>query len=249
MRVVKADIERQLRRQSTWLRDSWIWLFKTKILQDQDDEGRRPTALDVGCGPGFVMETLTGLLDVRGVDFDKDMVNACRSRGLDADRANVYELPFQDSAFDIVYCSFLLLWLANQQAALEEMKRVSKKWIVCLAEPDFGGRIDHPPELSYIKELIIEGVEKGKGDPFIGRRLRGLFKDAGMESEIGVHTGVWGIDRLKVESEDEWLYFESIVKSEKNRDRLKELRRIWERALVAGTLFQFNPIFYAIAQK
>ena len=134
---------RQLRRQSIWLRDSLQWILREKVL---DGRGRS-TALDVGCGPGFVMELMGDQADVRGVDIDADMVRACRARGLLADEGSVYDLPFRDESFDIVYCTFLFLWLEDPSSALAEMTRVSRRHVLCLAEPDFGARIDYPEAL------------------------------------------------------------------------------------------------------
>jgi len=249
MSTVKVDLERQLRRQTLWLKDSWMWLLKNEVLQATDAEGRRLKALDVGCGPGFVMETLGELLEVKGVDIDSDMVDACRSRGLDVAQADACELPFEDASFDIVYCSFLLLWLRDPARAVGEMRRVSKKWVICLAEPDYGGRIDFPSELSDLTRLIAEGIESEGGDPFVGRRVRSLFRVCGMDARIGIHPGVWDIDRLRSESRDEWHWAEQMPCREVDQHRLEKLRGTWDRALRDGTLFQFNPVFYAIAEK
>ncbi|MDD1773570.1 MAG: class I SAM-dependent methyltransferase, partial [Methanomassiliicoccales archaeon] len=210
---------------------------------------KRPSALDVGCGPGFVMEALSGLFDVKGVDIDSDMLTACRSRGLDVVQADARELPFEDASFDVVYCSFLLLWLKDPHPALEEMRRVSKEWVICLAEPDYGGRIDFPHDLSDLTRLIIEGIENEGGDPFVGRRMRSFFKECGLEAKIGIHPGVWDLERLRLESIDEWRWVEQTVGQRVDDLRLGRLKGVWERALDAGTLFQFNPVFYAIARK
>jgi SAM-dependent methyltransferase len=242
-------LERQLRRQSLWLKDSWLWLLKNEVLQGAEVEGKRPAALEVGCGPGFVMDVLSRLFDVKGVDIDSDMVNACRIRGLDVVQADACELPFEDSSFEVVCCSFLLLWLKDPRPALEEMKRVSKRWVVCLAEPDFGGRIDYPSELSELTRQIVAGIECEGGDPYVGRKMRSLFRECGLEAKIGIHSGVWGIEKLRLESDDEWCWVEMTLGRRVDDRRLRELTEVWDRALEARTLFQFNPVFYAIARK
>lgn len=103
----KGAMERQLRRQSTWLRECLRWIMREKVLSGAG----RPKALDVGCGPGFVTESLADLIDVSGVDTDEDRVNSCRARGFIAEEGSAYELPFKDETFDIVYCTFLVFWL------------------------------------------------------------------------------------------------------------------------------------------
>jgi len=237
-------LKRQLRRQSLWLRDSYIWLLKTKVIKERSGM----SALDVGCGPGFVMEALKGQFAVAGIDVDDDMVRTCRSRGLDVQKASAYRLPYRDNAFDVVYCTFLLLWLKGPSRALEEMARVSRSHVLCLAEPDLGARIDHPESLADLGRLLVEGMRAQRGDPFIGRKLRELCEPCGLVVEVGVHPGVWDIQRLREEYDDEWRYVESTA-STATKDELRELRHAWREALSRGSLFQYNPIFYALGRK
>ena len=239
--------QRQLRRQAAWLRESWLWLVRTRVLPGAEAVTRL-TALDVGCGPGFVMDELGAELAVRGVDMDADMVTACRARGLDVAQASAYELPHGDGSFDIVYCTFLLMWLDDPGRALTEMARVSRRWVLCLAEPDFGARIDHPEDLSGIRDLIVEGFRARGADPHMGRKLRELYRWAGLSAEIGIHGGVWDVERLRLEFEDEWAYVEGAARG-RPPGEMTRLRADWEKALDAGTALSFNPIFYAIGRK
>ncbi len=241
---MKEDLDRQLRRQSLWLKDSWQWILKEKILLGCP-EAPKPSALDVGCGPGFVMQELAPLLDVQGMDIDPDMVASCKARLLKATKGRAEDLPFEDKSFDIVYCSFLLLWIKHPEEVIQEMKRVSKGWIICFAEPDFGARIDFPQELSPLHGLITEGITKDGGDPFVGRKLRSIFRKCGMEPEIGIHPGVWSLDRLRAETEDEWRWLSMTIG---DSEWLETLRKRWDEALEEGTLFEFSPIFYALAR-
>ncbi|HEX7391363.1 MAG TPA: methyltransferase domain-containing protein [Thermoplasmata archaeon] len=246
---MRADLDRQLQRQSIWLRDSWFWLLETKVLGDYTGAARRPTALDVGCGPGMVIELLEGLLDLQGIDIDPGMVDACLSKKLRVRNAAAEELPFEDDSFDIVYCSFLLLWVKDPVKVVSEMRRVSKRWVICMAEPDFGARIDYPEEVSTLRELIIDGIRRDGGDPLIGRKLRSVYSQCGLESDIGIHPGIWSIDKLKEESADEWRYIEMTVAPGRKGEELAEAKRAWYDALEKGSLFQFNPIFYAFGKK
>ncbi len=237
-------LDKQLRRQSLWLRDSYIWLLSAKVAQGRSGM----SALDVGCGPGFVMEILGKLFAVTGVDTDEDMVRACRAKDLSVQKASAYRLPYRDCSFDIVYCSFLLLWLKEPSKALEEMSRVSKAHVLCLGEPDLGARIDHPESLAGLGPLLVEGMRKQGADPFMGRKLRQLFKRCGLMVEVGVHPGVWDITKLRQEYEDEWRYIESTATTASD-DQMRRLREAWREALSARTLFQYNPIFYALGRK
>jgi SAM-dependent methyltransferase len=224
---MKCDMERQLRRQSLWLKESWLWVLITKVLPhyrgrseappnlldlfSEDGPGDappgakggaggpkedpRPSALDVGCGPGYVMDIFRPALAVKGVDIDGDMVALCKARGLDVKKAPAEKLPFKDGSFDIVYCTFLLLWVNDPAKVLREMARVSRKWVLCLAEPDYGARIDHPAEMADVGKLVGDVMRDEGADPHIGRKLRSLYRHAGLEAELGLHAGVWDLRR------------------------------------------------------
>jgi len=244
----RKEMDRQLSRQSLWLRDSWMWLLDQRVLTKWSGP-ERPTTLDVGCGPGFVMDVLKPVFDVRGIDIDPAAVAEGKRRGLDVQEADAHALPFEDNSFDLVYCSFVLLWVEDPVKVLSEMKRVSRDWVACLAEPDLGARIDFPEELAPLAKIAEEGIRAEGGDPTIGRKLRAVFQSCGLEAEVGVHPGVWGMDKLREEAKAEWRYLELTAGDEQERDTLSRLKPTWERALDDGTMFQFNPVFYAFARK
>jgi SAM-dependent methyltransferase len=239
--------EQQLRRQVEWLKRSWIWLLRTKVL-GSEKEGRRLEALDVGCGPGLVMEELDSIFDVQGLDRDGSMVEICHQKGLTVVQGEAEVMPFENNSFDAVYCSFLLLWVKEPQKVIKEMKRVSRRWVVCLAEPDLGGRIDHPSSLVGLKDLLIEGMVRQGADPMLGRKLTELFRTAGLDPEVGAHPGGWGIGSME-DGYQEWRNLSQMMDLDEDDRRVTELERAWKEAAANGTLFQYNPIFYAIARK
>jgi SAM-dependent methyltransferase len=249
MNKMKRELETRLKRQSMWLRDSLLWLLKEKIISADGRSDHALRALDVGCGPGFTMDLFRPLAQVKGVDLDKDMVSACQLRGLDVTLGTAEELPFEDGSFDLVYCSFLLLWVKNPLTAVNEMKRVSSRWVVCFAEPDYGGRLDYPAQLSDLAELVADDLRNDGGDPFIGRRLRSLYSQAGMTAELGVHMGIWDMDKLLEESEEELKWLGGGASATRLAEKLEALRAAQNEAHRTGSLFQFNPIFYAIGRK
>ena len=254
----KTHMERQLGRQALWLKESYLWLLRTKVLAGNDEsetkalntsKATKPTALDVGCGPGFVMDILCELFDVRGIDRDPDMVAMCRSRGLEVKQALAESLPFEDGSFDVVYCSHLLMGVKDPARIVREMARVSRTWVLCLAESDIGARVDYPFELGKLNEVLIKGVLAYGGDPFMGRKLRAIFHECGLGSEMGIHPGVWNIERLWEEFEDEWRWATMTIGDKARQEELDELRFVWKKALENGVLFQFNPIFYCLGKK
>ena len=242
----QGDLTEHLRRQLGWYTEWWRWLLQGKVLPGLPP---RPSALDVGCGPGFVMDSLSDILDVQGVDRDQDMVSAGRAKGARVVKGDARNLPFEDGSFDIVYCTFLMVWAEDQVAVLREMRRVSRRWVLCLAEPDYEARVDFPLELKGLTRSIVEGVRWAGGDPCAGRRLRHLFASCGLEAEVGVHPGIWSLPRSRHESPQEWEWARSLAGDAAEEGELRRLRAIWEKALEEGSLLQFNPTFYALARK
>ena len=237
--------EAQLRRQLYWLRESWSWIMGQMVLSTP----KRSTALDVGCGPGLVMELFSPLMDIVGVDIDPAMVRRARGRGLRAVVGDALQLPFADRSIDVVYCSFTLMWVGDAEKAVEEMARVARRCVVCLAEPDYGGRICHPPEVALMDRPLVDSLRAQGADPFAGRRLGRCMEVAGLKVECGVHSGVWSPSGFLRESEEEWASLANDVAGLVDDRTLSETRAAWDRASADGSLFLFNPVFYAIGRK
>jgi len=83
--------------------------------------------LDLGCGDGQLTERLgqSGAM-VTGADADLHMVDAAKSRGLEAVHAMAESLPFSDATFDAVFSNAALHWVRDQDGMMAEVKRVLK---------------------------------------------------------------------------------------------------------------------------
>ncbi len=239
----------QLLRQRSWLGESWTWLLQSKVFVGRGALERSPTALDIGCGPGLVMELLSPYLDVQGVDIDADAVMASNARGQRAQVGRAEELPFEDGSFDIVYCSFLLLWTPDPVKVVREMTRVSRDWVICLAEPDHGGRISYPPSLGSVDELFIKGLRKQGADPEMGRKLQSVFMRCGLLPEAGVHAGMWNVERMRAETENEWRSLAPVCEEVASGRALSKAKSAWDDTAKNGSLVQYTPMFYALARK
>jgi SAM-dependent methyltransferase len=79
--------------------------------------------LDVGCGDGRLPSLYTAP-EVVCVDASPAAVEAAAARGLDAQLADAWELPFEDGSFDAVTCSHMLYHVRDIDAALAEFVRV-----------------------------------------------------------------------------------------------------------------------------
>ena len=90
---------------------------------------------DIGCGEGFTLEYLARRLpqlNLRGVDADPDAlaIATLRLAGIDFSQADIRQLPFPDREIDVVLCLEVLEHLLEPGTALQELIRVSRRYLV-----------------------------------------------------------------------------------------------------------------------
>ena len=97
--------------------------------------GRGGDVLEAGCGTGLILERIARFArSARGIDLSGGMLARAHARGLEVAQASVTALPYQDASFDVV-CSFkVLAHVADIEAALAEMARVTRPGGHVLAE-------------------------------------------------------------------------------------------------------------------
>lgn len=98
-----------------------------RLLPTPPPDGGR--FLDVGCGMGYLTETLGEGWTRFGLDMDHHGLKANRARGLGAMvRGSAAALPFAGASFDLILCSEVLEHLPDplDQTCLEEMGRLLK---------------------------------------------------------------------------------------------------------------------------
>ena len=108
--------------------------------------GEGGTVLEVGCGSGMGLPYLQAHASVSvGGDYTMGLLREARRHLPDANlvRMDAQHLPFLDRAFDAVLMLEMIYYVADQQAALAECRRVLKpggKLLVCMPNrdrPDF----------------------------------------------------------------------------------------------------------------
>ena len=104
-------------------------------LCDAAGVARPMRALDVGCGPGGLTAVLAERLGpeaVAAVDPSEPFVGACRERvpAADVRMASAADLPFADATFDAVLSQLVVNFVPDADAALAEMRRVSREGAV-----------------------------------------------------------------------------------------------------------------------
>jgi SAM-dependent methyltransferase len=181
----------------------WTFASRSRLLELA---GLAPGCyiLEVGSGTGAICSSIASSFNYHtfGLDLDPEATRfACSidpiTHYLVGDG---YHLPFPSCVFDAVFCHFLLLWLDKPLDMLEEMFRLLRPGgcLIAFAEPDYGGRLDYPPELARLGKMQIDALAEAGADPLIGRRLRALFIEAG-SSEVfsGVLGAEWTASTLR----------------------------------------------------
>jgi SAM-dependent methyltransferase len=237
--------------QARWTQNLRSYIYDQVAIQQVN------RILDIGCGTGVLEEELNRLTPshVFGLDIDYEPLRMAREY---APKSNYtvgdgLNLPYRNGEFDITLCHFLLLWVKSPLNAIVEMVRVTRSngYVLALAEPDYGGRIDYPVELSQIGTWQIDALKQEGANPLIGRELRSLFSHVGLiDIEVGVLGGQWGENEPGLDFELEWEVIQSDLyqNGEFNRqaDKVKALevasRKAHHRILFVPTFYAFGKV-------
>lgn len=228
------------------------WTSKTrKYLYEKADFNKAHRILDVGCGTGALLTEFPALTtaEIHGLDISLD--NA-RMASRNASAAGItcgdgQYLPYPDGCFDIVFCHFLLLWVKFPVIILKEMKRVTRPGgaVLALAEPDYAGRIDYPPELVPLGRWQADSLLKQGADPDAGRKLKGWFVSAEIDPiESGIMAGGWSGFPSSQEQEMEWSVIESDLAGTIPPTEIQSIKSVDEKAWASGERVLFVPTFY-----
>lgn len=160
--------------------------------------------LDLGCGSGTHFAWIAAIVGpegrIVGVDADPENLEIARSRIAGQPWAGQVELregplaplPFEDGAFDAVWCAGSLQYVAGPVAAIREMVRVVRP----------GGKVTvqdvemHPMLLGPMPDDLLialkdclprgdTGTDEGFVDWFTGHKLRGYLLEAGLREVRG----------------------------------------------------------------
>ncbi len=150
----------------------------------------RRRVLDVGAGGGEVaaeMASRTGR-KVWALDLEPAVHEAA---GIIPVAGTAAALPFADGSFDAVAFHFVLLWLNDPVACLEEVHRVLVPGGVAMAlsEPDLTRREDAPD--TGLGAALRAAVRNAGGHPDAGTRLAGWLRNSGFRSDVKETPPEW----------------------------------------------------------
>lgn len=233
---------------------SWTRAIRQYLLRRLElGPGKR--ALEVGCGTGVITTELAALTHASlfGIDLQTSLLSLAKSNDPTTHfcAANAAHLPYFDGFFHTVVCHYFLLWQADATGTLTEMRRVTHPggWIVALAEPDYGGRIDYPEALADLGLWQTAALQGQGAAPSIGRRLASLFVNAGLEQvESGVMGGQWKGAPAQEELDSEWKMLEADLREIASPSRLKALRNLDQVSWQKGERILYVPTFYALGR-
>ncbi len=102
------------------------WIFKSITVAN-------PSILEVGAGNGYFSHHLLqrGKLTATDVSAHQLQFNPAPLK----ERCSVYQLPYPDNSFDVVFGSNLLHHLDQPEQAVREMTRVSRNYVI-VSEPN-----------------------------------------------------------------------------------------------------------------
>ena len=221
----------------------WLAPARARILR-RAGIARRRRVLDLACGFGAVAGELVRRSGGSVVALDRrpDALRAGGEAFEGAQRvaADAARLPFASGSFDLVYCQFALLWL-DAEPAIDEVHRVLEPGGVLVAlEPDYGGLIEHPPEIAA-RRLWLSALARAGADPTIGRRLPGLLTAAGFDVRVDL------LDRLEPASAARFDFLRELPLSGDQQAMLERIEAA-DRQCTDGRVVHL-PIFLVTASK
>lgn len=113
--------------------------------------------LEVGCGEGYIASGMKRALkiDIEGSDVDKNVIKFANKKfkGIPFSVETVYNLKRKDKSFDLVIACEVLEHLKCPDKAIEEIKRVSKKYCIFSVPYEPFWRMANIARLAYLSEL------------------------------------------------------------------------------------------------
>jgi SAM-dependent methyltransferase len=114
----------ELERRHFWFRGRRA-IFFDLLRRELGERASGLEILEVGCGPGGMMEPLAEHGRVHGIDISHDAIRYCRHRGFpNVVTGSGTDLPFADRSFDLVALFDAIEHIPDDRGVLAEVRRV-----------------------------------------------------------------------------------------------------------------------------
>ena len=186
-----------LRKQASWLAPARGRLFRRVHI------ARRTRVLDLGAGYGAVTPALVRRAGGQVVALDRNEgameVVAAEVPEAGAVCGDARRLPFRTAAFDLVFAQLAFLWMSPLDAVLDETVRVLAPGGALVAlEPDYGGMIEHPPEVAT-QRIWEDALDRAGADPRVARKLPGMLANRGFDVRVMLFSALFAADPARFE--------------------------------------------------
>ena len=234
--------------QAEWLAPGRHWLYRKVGL------ARHERILDFGCGSGVISEEIRKICGrpVTGIDKDPEILEFARGTFPE----NTFrigdenDLSKEKQRFDLIVLSFVLMWQRRPLPFLDKMRKLlgSGGTLLVLAEPDYGGRIDFPPQLDFLKEIFSRHILQSGGDPYLGRTLKSLLQKSGFCADVGLASSLNFPEAYQAKVwEREWRFWQQLAGLDART--VKKIQRLEKNAARRQERLVVFPVFYAIAKS
>ncbi|MBN1882879.1 MAG: methyltransferase domain-containing protein [Deltaproteobacteria bacterium] len=147
---------------------------------------------DFGCGTGVLMANIVRRFPtccITGIELSPDQLRQAEMRLGDVEAATLKQCDVSssglaDGAFDVVYCRYLLEHVIDPVAVAREMMRVTRPGGTVAVQENDLHNVLYYPEIEGMTEVLSQFCilqQQMGGDPFVGRKLFDIFKQAGAE--------------------------------------------------------------------
>jgi SAM-dependent methyltransferase len=241
------DWHQRFSHQAHWTEQVRAFLFNRADLKPGS------AVIEIGCGTGAVLSRLPEQAKRFGLDIDMAYLRHAAAGVPPAALTcgDAHSLPFPDGAFDAACCHFLLLWVADPLEAIKEMSRICKPGgaVLVLAEPDYGGRIDHPEALQSLGQAQTNSLRAQGADPFMGRQVAGLMAAAGLVNlQIGIIGSQWEPPLSPHHQNSEWETLAHDLADQLPENQFNDYREVDRVAWEDGSRVLYVPTFYAYGE-
>jgi ubiquinone/menaquinone biosynthesis C-methylase UbiE len=233
------------------LQARWTEQIRQYCLQQLHLDGCR-SLIEVGCGTGAICASLQQATHAKivGLDLRPDFLGYARFINPLGGfiQGDALSLPVSTASFGCAVCHYFLLWAGDPVAALVEMRRVVQPggWVIALAEPDYGGRIDYPDILSALGWKQAAALNTQGADTNAGRKLAAWLHQAGLKDiQVGLLGGQWGaLPPSQEELESEYEMIEADLSDSSSPVEVAKLINLDAAAWRRGERILYVPTFY-----